>query len=138
MLDQAAYAGVPEDDPSVTSIPYWQNLFPQAGGPGGASGCAPNSGNVANPTPTQNIYDSYYCNLGNETYSLELLDAFCFPACAGTGSNSLGEYTGPSGTPFQYYQPQFSSLYGWQTRGNSNYNGLQLTLRHAMVSRFAI
>ncbi len=131
-LDQAAYAGVPEDDPIVTSIPYWQNLFPQAGGPGGASGCAPNSGNVANPTPTQNIYDSYYCNLGNETYSLELLDAFCFPACAGTGSNSLGEYTGPSGTPFQYYQPQFSSLYGWQTRGNSNYNGLQLTLRHAM------
>ena len=36
--------------------------------------------------------------------------------------------------PFQYYQPQFSSLYGWQTRGNSNYNGLQLTLRHAMAA----
>ena len=35
---------------------------------------------------------------------------------------------------FQYYQPQFSSLYGWQTRGNSNYNGLQLTLRHAMAA----
>ena len=34
--------------------------------------------------------------------------------------------------PFQYYQPQFSSLYGWQTRGNSSYNGLQLSLRHAM------
>ncbi len=32
----------------------------------------------------------------------------------------------------QFYQPQFSSLYGWQTRGNSNYNGLQVSLRHAM------
>ena len=38
----------------------------------------------------------------------------------------------PYGTPFSFYQPQFSSLYGWQTRGNSNYNGLQVSLRHAM------
>ncbi len=53
---------------------------------------------------------------------MEILDAFCFPACAGpTGANQ-----------FSYYQPQFSSLYGWQTRGNSNYNGLQVSLRHAM------
>ncbi len=134
LMDKAAYAGVAEDDPSVTSIPYWQNLFPQAGGPGGASGCAPNSGSIANPTATQNIYDSFYCNAGNETLTLELLDAFCFPACAGTGTNNLGGFVGPAGTPFQYYQPQFSSLYGWQTRGNSNYNGLQLTMRHTMAA----
>jgi hypothetical protein len=64
----------------------------------------------------------YNCFVGNETLSLEILDAFCFPACAG-----------PNGTnAFQYYQDQFSSLYGWQTRGNSSYNGLQLSLRHAM------
>lgn len=134
MLSKAAYKGVAEDDPSVTSIPYWQNLFPQAAGAAGASGCAPNSGNITNPTATQNIYDQWYCNLGNETLSLELMDAFCFPACAGTGSNSLGGYVGSAGTPFQYYQPQFSSLYAWQSRGNSNYNGLQLTLRHAMAA----
>ena len=66
--------------------------------------------------------------------ALEDLDAFCFPACAGTGSNNLGGYVGSAGTPFQYYQPQFSSLYGWQTRGNSNYNGLQVSLRHAMAA----
>ena len=30
--------------------------------------------------------------------SLEDLDAFCFPACAGTGSNSLGGYVGSAGS----------------------------------------
>jgi hypothetical protein len=130
-LDKAGYAGVSESDPSV-NLAYWNNLFPQAGGPGGASGCAPNA--PANPTPSQNIYDLYSCFLGNETLSLEILDGFCFPACAGTGSNNIGGFVGPAGTPFKYYQDQFSSLYGWQTRGNSSYNGLQLTLRHTMAS----
>jgi len=130
-FDQSIYGGVSENDPSV-NLPYWNNLFPQAGGAALASGCAPNA--PANPTPSQNIYDLYYCYPGNETLSLEILDGFCFPACAGTGSNNLGGYVGPAGTPFQYYQPQFSSLYAWQTRGNSSYNGLQLTLRHAMSS----
>ncbi len=137
-FDKAIYAGVAEDDPSV-NLPYWNNLFPQAGGLDDTangifkqSGCAPNFDQITNPTPSQNIYDLYYCNVGNETLSLEDLDAFCFPACAGTGSNSIGNFVQPVGTPFQYYQPQFSSLYGWQTRGNSSYNGLQLSLRHAM------
>lgn len=130
MLSKAAYAGTSES--SIAPIPYWENLFPQAAGPGGESSAAP--GIPANPTATQNMYDLYYSALGNETLALEDLDAFCFPACAGTGSNNLGGLVGSAGTPFQYYQPQFSSLYGWQTRGNSNYNGLQVSLRHALTS----
>jgi hypothetical protein len=134
-FSKAAYAGTPTA--SIQPIPYWENLFPQAAGQGllsGTGGTAPCSGGPtpATPTATQNIYDMYYCNVGNETLSLELLDAFCFPACAGTGSNNLGGFVGSAGTPFQYYQPQFSSLYSWQTRGNSSYNGLQISLRHAM------
>jgi hypothetical protein len=139
-FDKAIYAGVPENDPSV-NLAYFNNLFPQAAGlddPNNnifrQSGCAPNSDQIANPTASQNIYDLYYCNVGNETLSLEDLDAFCFPGCAGTGSNSLGGFVQSNGTPFSLYQPQFSSLYAWQTRGNSNYNGLQLSLRHAMSS----
>lgn len=128
-LDKAAYAGTPEN--AIAKNPYWENLFPQAAGAAGESLAAP--GTPANPTATQNIYDLYYANLGNETLSLEDLDAFCFPACVGTGSNSLGDFVGTAGTPFSFYQPQFSSLYGWQTRGNSNYNGLQISLRHAMA-----
>ena len=123
------------------NLAYFNNLFPQAAGlddPNNnifrQSGCAPNSDQIANPTASQNIYDLYYCNVGNETLSLEDLDAFCFPGCAGTGSNSLGGFVQSNGTPFSLYQPQFSSLYAWQTRGNSNYNGLQLSLRHAMSS----
>jgi Carboxypeptidase regulatory-like domain len=130
-FDKSIYGGVGENDPSA-NLAYWNNLFPQAGGPDGASGCAPNA--PANPTPSQNIYDLYYCYAGNETLSLEILDGFCFPACAGTGTNNIGDFVGPLGTPFSFYQPQFSSLYGWQTRGNSSYNGLQLSLRHAMSS----
>jgi hypothetical protein len=130
MLSKAAYAGTSED--AIAPIPYWENLFPQAAGSGGESGSA--QGIPTNPTATQNMYDLYYSALGNETLALEILDAFCFPACAGTGSNSLGGFVGPAGTPFQYYQPQFSSLYGWQTRGNSNYNGLQVSLRHSMAA----
>ena len=129
-LSKAAYAGASED--SIAPIPYWENLFPQAAGAGGESGAAPGIPSV--PTATQNMYDLYYSALGNETLAIELADAFCFPACAGTGSNNLGGYVGPAGTPFQYYQPQFSSLYGWQSRGNSSYNGLQVSLRHSMSS----
>jgi hypothetical protein len=132
MLSKAAYAGLSESDPSLQSIPYWEHLFPQAAGPDGESGAAP--GIPAIPTATQNMYDLYYSALGNETLALEIADAFCFPACAGTGSNNLGGFVGSAGTPFQFYQPQFSSLYGWQSRGNSSYNGLQVSLRHSMAS----
>jgi Carboxypeptidase regulatory-like domain len=130
LLSKNAYAGTPES--AMAKIQYWEDMFPQAAGAANIIGSAP--GTPTSPTATQNIYDLYYSNLGNETLSLEDLDAFCFPACAGTGSNTLGNFVGPNGTPFSYYQPQFSSLYGWQTRGNSNYNGLQISLRHAMAA----
>ena len=130
MLSKNAYAGTPES--SMAAIPYWENLFPQAAGAANIIGSAP--GTPAKPTATQNIYDLYTSNLGNETLSLEDLDAFCYPACAGTGSNTVGGFVGPNGTPFSFYQPQFSSLYGWQSRGNSNYNGLQISLRDAMAA----
>ena len=76
------------------------------------------------------MYDLYQCVAGNETTAQENADVFCFPACAGTVSPA-GAYYSP-GTPYQYYQDQFSSLYAWQTRSNSIYNALQVTLRHAM------
>ena len=133
MLSKAAYAGTSESAIGNNGkIQYWEDLFPQAAGAANIIGSAP--GAPANPTATQNIYDLYYSNLGNETLSIEDLDAFCFPACAGTGSNTIGGFVGPLGTPFSFYQPQFSSLYSWQSRGNSNYNGLQISLRHAMAA----
>jgi hypothetical protein len=134
MLSKAAYQGTSES--AIAPIPYWQNLFPMAAGPGAAALI----GNVgpgipANPTATQNMYYLYTTQLGNETSAVEDFDAFCFPAAAGYGTGACGP--GSAGSlPFQYYQPQFSSLYGWQTRGNSNYNGLQVSLRHSMAAGF--
>jgi hypothetical protein len=125
-LSKQAYAGTPIN--SIQPIPYWENLFPAAAGQNLLSGnnagtkpCSPGTA-PASASATQNIYDLYYCALGNETLAIEIMDAFCFPACAGAGGSA----------PFSYYQPQFSSLYSWQSRGNSSYNGLQVSLRHAM------
>ena len=53
----------------------------QQGQPCAARGPVP-----ANPTATQNIYDMYNCFAGNETLSLEILDAFCFPGVCWTGN----------------------------------------------------
>ena len=126
MLSKNAYAGTFTND--IQPIPYWEDMFPMAAGQGLLSGTngVPCSGGPtpANPTATQNIYDMYNCNVGNETLALENLDAFCTPACGGPN----GDQT------FRYYQAQFSSLYGWQTRANSSYNGLQFSVRHAMAS----
>jgi hypothetical protein len=133
-LSKQAYAGTPIT--SVQKIPYWENMFPQAAGANLLSGGSATNGTFGtipcsppgtyttgeSLSATQNIYDEYACFVANETTALEIMDAFCYPACAGNG------------TPFQYYQDQFSSLYGWQTRGNSNYNGLQISLRHAMAA----
>jgi hypothetical protein len=129
---------------NIQPIPYWENLFPQAaganllsGGSGATFGtipCSPGSA-PANATATQNMYDEFYCFAGNETTAQEIADVFCYPACAGTagGTNQFGY--GP-GTAYQFYQQQFSSLYAWDTRSASNYNALQVTLRHAMSAGF--
>ena len=124
-FSEMAAAGTAIDQ--VQPIPYWENLFPMAAGPASSQlwGCSfPGESTVAgsNLTATQAMYDTFACNLYNETLALEVADAFCFPACSG-----------PDGTTaFQYYQRQFSSLYAWQSRSNSAYHGLQLSLRKTM------
>jgi hypothetical protein len=114
----AAENGTPTS--AVAPIPYWENLFPGAAGPGltlDAAGCA--SGLPANPTATQNIYDLTNCFLHNETTTLTFLDGIggpCFPACSVLGPNA-------------FFHNQYSSLYSWATIGNSAYNAGQFTLR---------
>lgn len=124
-LAKIAEANTPID--GVAPIPYWEDMFPLAAGPGLLSGsdsftpCAPGTSPGAAATATQNMYDNYFCNFENETLALENADVFCYPACAG-----------PAGQPFQYYQKQFSSLYSWRSQGSSTYHGAQLSLRHPL------
>ena len=125
LLAKMGYAGVSPTDPNnsnlpnpqIAPIPYWENLFPVTNGLPG--------------TATQQIYQVFNANLGDEIVALQALDTpqpgttnTCNPFCS-----QLPGQTQP--TPYNYFLPQFSSLWGWRTAGNSSYNALNLSLRHA-------
>jgi hypothetical protein len=132
MLNKAAQAGV--DIADLGPIPFWENVFPNAAGVLDTAnfGCSPGaSGFGGTPTATQAMYDMYACFVGNETTALFFADlpdlvnsGTCFPACA-----TLNGVT----APFQFFDPQWSSLYAWRSIGNSSYNAAQLSLRKAMA-----
>ncbi len=116
---------------------YWEDLFPAAAGsPFGGNGklfdCAggPSTKNLhGHVSATQAMYDTFACNLGDEVVALQDADTptfgACFPACS-----TLPGQSGP--TAYNFFMPQFSSLWGWRSSGNSSYNSLNITLRHAI------
>jgi hypothetical protein len=141
-LAQQYRAGVPIQN--VKPIAYWENLFPGAAGPsstqvGGASsngfgvpclGTAP-----TNVTATQAMYDLFCYNAGNETTALEYADVpglinatTCYPACSVANPSATNPSPG-----YAFYNPQYSSLYGWFSNGNSSYNAAQFSLRRRMT-----
>jgi hypothetical protein len=147
-LARQYYAGTPIQNISAASIgtKYWENLFPGAAGTavnqlfgtsseaaGTTQPCLGNPlSNSTTVTATQAMYD-LFCNFsGNETTALELADApnvlgfeapgQCFPSCATINGNLTQGY--------DYYSPQFSSLFAWRSIGNSAYNAGQFSLRH--------
>ncbi|MGA7909632.1 MAG: carboxypeptidase-like regulatory domain-containing protein [Candidatus Sulfotelmatobacter sp.] len=133
MIAAAVQAGVPVQN--LNKIPYFENLFPlNAHMPVPVNpNCVP-AGSVApaNPTATQNMYEILSCN-GGIDMTTELLqvdwDSFCdptgatFPACATVNGVTK---------PYQFWDPQWSSLYVWSSVGNSAYNALQTSLRRRM------
>jgi hypothetical protein len=127
MFAKAAQANTPVQN--IAKIPYWENLFPGAAGINGTtSGCggAPGSGALASPTATQSMYELFFCNWGPSTFGasnfINVFDTFCFPACASIKGVP---------TPFAFYNPQFTALYGWSSIGTSAYNAAQFVLRSA-------
>jgi hypothetical protein len=135
------YAGVGNQNISAAAIgtQYWENLFPGAAGlaqnvlsetPSKQTGLITPCGTQSTPiqptqmlTATQAMYDLFCHYQGNETTALEVADAFCFPACSQLAGQAAA-------TPYNYYDPQFSSLYAWRSIGNSAYNAGQFSLRH--------
>jgi hypothetical protein len=112
---------------------YWEDLFPAAAGQASTQlfGCngGPSIAGLVNVTATQAMYDTFACNVGDEVVALQDTDTptfgACFPACA-----TLPGQSGP--TPYNFYMPQFASLWGWRTSGNSSYHALNLTFRRAL------
>jgi Carboxypeptidase regulatory-like domain/TonB dependent receptor len=112
LLAQATYAGAT----TVQAIPYWEDMFPYLASPGMSA--------------TQNIYTNVYqpnAVVGNDSYALVVLDAYCDPSVGGLGCGPYEDAQGNVTT--RYYQRQFSSLYAWSSIGTSSYNGAQLTVR---------
>lgn len=101
-LSKLGYSGAT----TVAPIPYWENLWPGAA-QGGLSA-------------TQNIYNLWKTLLGNETFSLFLLDVACAPAYCNGQTN-------------RYFTPQYGALFVWNSLGNSSYNAGQIVLRHPMT-----
>jgi hypothetical protein len=135
-LTKAANAGTDISQFGANPIPYFEHLFPGAAGqlgfgpPGSKDnlGCAPGDDlNATNYNATQAMYDMFSCFAGNETTALFIADLDCLPACSQLPGQSTMQ-------PFNFFDDQFSSLYAWRSIGNSNYNSLQLTLRHAMAA----
>lgn len=129
MFAKAAQANVAVQN--MAPIPFWQDFFPQAAGAGPLANlqnagyiCAPGTA-PANPSATQNMYQLLSCNTGVDALT-EMLQAdwYCIPACATVKGVTR---------PFQFFDPQWSSLYAWRSIGNSSYNALQVSLRRKMA-----
>jgi len=98
---------------AITPIPYFEDLFPTLVGVGGQSA-------------TQNLVTDIWTP-GDEIVSLQQLDTICNPACS-----QLPGQSAP--TPYNFFMPQFSSLWAWRTTGNSSYHALNITLRRVVSS----
>ena len=117
LLSQATNAGAT----TVQPIPYWEDLFPYLATNGQSA--------------TQNIYTNVYqpqAVVGNQSFALAVLDAYCDPNNGGLGCGPFEDANGNVTTRF--YQRQFSSLYAWSSIGTSSYNALQLTARKVTSS----
>jgi len=125
----AKYAAAGTNINQVPAIPYWEDLFASAAGPGLFS-CSNNGSNApcapgtppGNPTATQNIYDLFVYEGVSGISALQSLDTKCFPGC----SQLVGQ---SAPTKYNYFDPQFSSMFSWRSIGHSYYHGLLVTFR---------
>jgi hypothetical protein len=132
MFVAAVQAGTPVQN--ITPIKYWEDLFPLATGMQPTITCAPPGSVIpASPTATQNMYEVFSCfggiNMTTQLFKVDW-DSYCdptgatFPPCATV--NGVTQ-------PYQFFDPQWSSLYVWRSSGNSSYNALQMSLRRKMA-----
>jgi hypothetical protein len=112
---QCAYCGNNETNPTIATIPYFENVFPFMA-----------NQEYSGETATQAIYDlewAPYRTKYGATTALADIDFYCvYNSAPGGGC--------PAGYQPKFWQDQFSSLYSLDTIGKSYYNAAQFTLRH--------
>ncbi len=120
--------GVSTDNFKASMVPanvvqYWANMLAplQAGDQYATGACGSNPTTV----PVVAIYD-LFCGFSlNETTGLFVLDYF---GVSGTSGNSYL----PAGGANSFFNPQYSSLYGWRSNTNANYHAMQVNFRHPL------
>jgi len=74
------------------------------------------------------MYELFAQNWGSSTFGstnlLNILDSYCFPACANIGGVDK---------PYAFYNTESSALYAWSSLGNSAYHAGQFMLRSRQV-----
>ena len=127
-------------DPSMVPAnvaQYWADIMSplQSGDMFATGSCG------SNPTtiPVVAIYDLFCGNNLNETTALLILDYFglsgtsgnsYFPAAGVSPNNSYLNQNGVGS--FAFYNPQYATLYVWKSMGTSNYNAMQVNLKHKL------
>jgi hypothetical protein len=138
-----ANAGTPVSAVNPTNAGmYWEDLFASAAGPASTQlySTTPCPGipfgtidpNSSTLTATQAMYDTFACNVGNEVVALQYADTPTFAGACFPGCSQLPGQSSPQA--YNFFMPQFSSLWGWRTSGNSSYHALNVTLRRALSS----
>jgi len=134
--------GVSTDNftPSMVSpkvAQYWADIMSplQAGDMFATGSCGTNPTNI----PVVAIYDLFCGNNLNETTGLLILDYFglsgtsgnsYFPAAGVSANNTFLQQNGVGS--YAFYNPQYATLYVWKSMGTSNYNAMQVDLKHKM------
>ena len=139
------------NDSMVSSavVQYWTNMIqPLTNGGSYAlgaqtGGCGPNAP-ASTTDPVLAVFDLFCGVSGVETTALQALDV---PFVSGFGNGGIPDATGdpscgqsghppcqyyPTGGPNSFYNPQYVSLFTQRSIGFSNYNALQVSLRHQM------
>jgi hypothetical protein len=111
---------------------YWQNVVAPLKA-GGAYSLICSGGSTQ--SPLQAAYDLFSCNSTNETTALSILDGQS-GALGIPDANIPGQLYNAATGPFTFFNPQYSSLYAWRNVGTTSFNGLLLTVRHAMTHGF--
>src|SRR5262252_6898933 len=134
---------------SQAVVQYWTDMLqvPINGGSyalgAQTGGCGANAP-ASTTNPVLAVFDLFCGVAGVETTALQALDV---PFVSGFGNGGIPDATGdpncgqpghppcqyyPVGGPNSFYNPQYVSLYTLRSIGFSNYNALQVTIRHQM------